>query len=114
MEIKQWFLSKYPGGTNSHSSRFQVKGGENLFQKYYVYFSSSDDEVSAISNDWNSIWGTQLKAVEALIKYFKERPELNLVIRVHPNQKNKSRNDKSKWMNLKSPSTNIRIFNYKN
>ena len=112
IEIKQWFLSKYPGGTNRHSSRFQIKGDENLFKKYYVYFSSSDDEVSSISNDWNSIWGTQLKAVEALMKYFKERPELNLVIRVHPNQKNKSRNDKGKWMNLKSPSTNIRIFDY--
>lgn len=111
-KIQQWFLGQYPGGVNTYSSNFQIKEVDDLFQKYYVYFSSSDDEVSAISTDWNSVWGSQLNAVTALIEYFKEHADLNLIIRVHPNQKNKSRNDKRNWMDLKSLSMNIRIFDF--
>ena len=68
--------------------------------------------MSAISLDWDSTWENQLNAVDALINHFINHPKLNLVIRVHPNQENKSKNDKKKWKSLFSNSSNIIIYNF--
>jgi hypothetical protein len=78
----------------------------------FVYFSSSDDEVAAISDSWQSCWGLQIDCVKALIKYFESRPELFLIIRVHPNQGLRARQDKAKWKSLRTTSKNVVIYNY--
>ena len=110
--VHEWFQRQYPGGENIFTRKFQSNIDINSLDNYFVYFSSSDDEISAISSDWNSTWGKQLNAVIALIDFFVTRPDLKLVIRVHPNQKNKSKNDKNKWKALSSVANNIMIYNY--
>ena len=110
--VKQWFKNQHPGGQNKYSKNFKSNTKLDSLDNYFVYFSSSDDEVSAISLDWSSTWVKQLNAVTSLISYFAAKPNLTLIIRVHPNQKNKSRNDKKKWKKLKNYSRNVIIFNY--
>ena len=110
--IHEWFQMQLPGGENAFAEKFESHSEIDSFEDYFVYFSSSDDEVSAISLDWDSSWQNQLNAVNALIKYFNDKPKLKLVIRVHPNQNNKSKHDKNKWKALVSVSTNVIIYNY--
>jgi hypothetical protein len=110
--VEKWFKNQQPGGQNQFSKNFKSNTKLDSFDNYFVYFSSSDDEVSAISLDWSSTWVKQLNAVNSLISYFISKPNLTLIIRVHPNQKNKSRSDKKKWKKLKNYSSNIIIFNY--
>ena len=110
--VAQWFKNQHPGGQNRHSKNFKSNTKLDSLDNYFVYFSSSDDEVSAISLDWSSTWVKQLNALTSLISCFVAKPNLTLIIRVHPNQKNKSRKDKKKWKKLKSHSSNVIIFNY--
>ena len=110
--VNEWFQNQRPGGLNVFSTKFHSDTVANTLGEYFVFFSSSDDEVSAISLDWDSTWENQLNAVYALISYFINHPKLKLVIRVHPNQKNKSENDKKRWKSLVSNSINIIIYNY--
>ncbi len=110
--IKSWYESQKPGGSNSYSANFHDDKNLSSSENIFVYFSSSDDEVSAISMDWDSWWGSQISAVDFMIKYFEQRPELNLIIRVHPNQKNKSKDDKNKWDSLQTNSPNVKVYSY--
>jgi hypothetical protein len=110
--VHEWFQRQYPGGKNIFTQKFQSNIEVNSLDNYFVYFSSSDDEISAISSDWDSAWGNQLNSVVALIDFFVTRPDLKLVIRVHPNQKNKSQQDKKKWKALLSKANNILIYNF--
>lgn len=110
--VNEWFQNQRPGGQNEFSTKFNSNASIDALGEYFVFFSSSDDEVSAISLDWDSTWENQLNAVDALINHFINRPKLNLVIRVHPNQENKSKNDKKKWKSLVSNSSNIIIYNF--
>jgi hypothetical protein len=50
----------------------------------WAVFTSSDDEVAADSS-WRSPFGSQLPWLERTVEYARRRPELDLVIRVHPN-----------------------------
>jgi hypothetical protein len=110
--VHEWFQRQYPGGENIFTQKFQSNIEIDSLDNYFVYFSSSDDEVSAISSDWDSAWGKQLNAVVELIDFFVTRPDLKLVIRVHPNQKNKSEQDKKKWKALLSKANNVLIYNF--
>jgi hypothetical protein len=110
--VNEWFQNQRPGGQNVFSTKFYTNTVTNNLGDYFVFFSSSDDEVSAISLDWDSAWENQLNAVNALISCFINYPKLKLVIRVHPNQINKSKNDKKRWKSLVSNSNNIIIYNY--
>lgn len=110
--IYNWFAKQHSGGTNHFSKNFIEDPNLQLLDNLFVFFSSSDDEVAAISTDWESAWGDQLVAVKALIKYFENKPELNFIIRVHPNQKNKSRSDRNKWKALNSKARNIKIIDF--
>ena len=109
--VEKWFKKQQASSINSH---LEVSSFDsyNTLPNTFVFFSSSDDEVAAISDSWNSIWGDQLNCVRELIKYFESHPELYLVIRVHPNQGNKSKQDKLRWKNLSSAARNIKIYSY--
>jgi hypothetical protein len=107
-----WFARQKTGSDNIFAKNFENSSDLDLSNNFFVFFSSSDDEVSAISLDWISAWGNQLLAVKNLIDFFEKNPSLNLVIRVHPNQKNKSRRDKKNWKSLKSKAKNIYIYNF--
>jgi hypothetical protein len=73
-------------------------------QEVFVFFTSSDDEVTAISSEWESKWGNQLHAATEVARIFqtkfREIPSLKLVIRVHPNLKNKSISSQLAWLKL--------------
>jgi len=112
ISINKWFRNQRPGGQNIFTKNFNSNIDNDSLDNFFVYFSSSDDEVSAISREWISSWKTQLNAVNELINFFVDRPDLKLVIRVHPNQKNKSENDKNKWKNLVSQSRNVFIYDF--
>ena len=111
-EIKSWYESQKPGRANTFSDNYVNDKDLVNLKNLFVYFSSSDDEVSAISMDWDSWWDNQLSAVNFLIRYFEKRPNLNLIIRVHPNQNNKSKGDKARWDLLQSNAPNVRICGY--
>lgn len=112
-EIERWFLSH----EDPKKNRFASKGidSENMRiaskKPYIVFFSSSDDEVAAISSEWNSPWGSQLSAVKCVMDVIAEQSKYNLVIRVHPNQGNKSMKDKRAWSDL-TPKENCYIFGF--
>ena len=110
--IEKWFKSQQSSSSNSYLDESNFDISCNMLPNTFVFFSSSDDEVAAISDSWKSSWGDQLNCVTELIKYFESHPELSLVIRVHPNQGNKSKQDKLRWKNLSSTARNIKIFNY--
>jgi hypothetical protein len=111
--VKLWYQNQKTGKANPHSKKFDAINENLLPPKYFVYFSSSDDEVAAISLDWESKWGSQLNSVRKLIEFFSNRPDLNLIIRVHPNQANKSKADRVQWQKLNSDSSNVQIYSYK-
>jgi hypothetical protein len=112
-EIEEWFLSHEDPAKNRFASKGTDSGKIKAISKtpYIVYFSSSDDEVAAISSEWNSPWGSQLSAIKSVMEVFAEQNKYNFVIRVHPNQGNKSKRDKNAWDNL-IPEKNCYIFKY--
>jgi hypothetical protein len=112
-EIKEWFLAHEDPKQNRFASRgVHSKKMRALSEKpYIVYFSSSDDEVAAISTEWNSPWGSQLSTVNSAMEVLASQNKYNFVIRVHPNQGNKSKRDKMAWNKL-APKDNCYIFRY--
>lgn len=98
-DIKEWFLAHEDPNQNQFASKnVQLDRLIEISRKpFIVFFSSSDDEVAAISSEWNSPWGNQLSAVKNAMEVFAEQSKYHLVIRVHPNQGNKSKNDKKAW-----------------
>jgi hypothetical protein len=110
--IESWFKKHQSSNSESYAIKSNLDKSQNVSPNTFVFFSSSDDEVAAISDSWQSSWGNQLNCVAELIKYFELHPELSLIIRVHPNQGNKSKQDKLRWNALPSTARNIKIYNY--
>jgi hypothetical protein len=112
-DIKEWFLAREDPIHNQFASKnFNLERLIEISRKpFIVFFSSSDDEVAAISSEWNSPWGNQLSAVKGAMEVFAEQSKYHLVIRVHPNQGNKSKNNKKAWDAL-STMENSFIFSY--
>ena len=69
-------------------------------KKLITYFTSSDDERLAQGPDWINYFGTQEKAIGSLIDCINFN-KYDLVIRIHPNIKNKSKDEKNLWVNIK-------------
>jgi len=110
--IEHWFKKHQSSSSNAYALKTNFGISYNMSANTFVFFSSSDDEVAAISDSWQSSWGNQLNCVTELIKYFESHPELSLIIRVHPNQGNKSKQDKLRWKSISSEVSNIKIYNF--
>jgi hypothetical protein len=110
--IESWFKKQQSSSSNLHLKKSNFDMSYYMLPNTFVFFSSSDDEVAAISDSWQSSWGNQLNCVAELIKYFESHPELSLIIRVHPNQGNKSKQDKLRWKSISSTANNIKIYNF--
>ena len=108
--IESWFKNHQTSSSKAYSIKTNFKISYKLSPRTFVFFSSSDDEVASISDSWQSSWGNQLNCVAELIKYFESHPELSLIIRVHPNQGNKSRQDKLRWKSISSEASNVKIY----
>lgn len=77
---------------------------------YFVYFSSSDDEYIGLGKDWKKNLGNQIYCVEKLQRIFDKQEKFELIIRLHPNLRNKSKEQKLAWGKI-SKSRNSRIIN---
>jgi hypothetical protein len=110
--VESWFKQHQSSNSEAYALKSNLDTSQNVSPNTFVFFSSSDDEVVAISDSWQSSWGNQLNCVAELIKYFESHPELSLIIRVHPNQGNKSKQDKLRWKALTSTARNIKIYNF--
>jgi hypothetical protein len=94
--------SSNPFSSSTHS-RVEVE------KPYFVYFSSSDDELVGFWDQREEKLGNQLQCVRTLQNYFDRQSNFNLIIRVHPNLKNKSQEVIEKWESLES-SHMTRVF----
>jgi len=54
----------------------------------WVLFTSSDDETIA-AKEWKGVFSTQLEWIHRTLEYIKCHPDINFVIRVHPNTSGK-------------------------
>lgn len=100
--LETWFENKLDPKSNPFTSK-QVKNLDSgIVDKFVVFYTSSDDEVAAISEDWDSPWGSQIDAARMLIDAFQDIEEIKLIIRVHPNILNKNQTDQMLWRNLNS------------
>lgn len=102
-----FFIRRRSGdGIGWYSFTSQQKNGcipqRNPQKKQIVYFSSSDDEYSAVSDSFEpGPWKSQLDAVKDLIDICSKNSNLELVIRVHPHLAKKSNQEQSRWNELK-------------
>jgi hypothetical protein len=94
-----WFTdrSKQNMFTKNQRTNFHYDSDKKLF----VFFTSSDDELIAVSEEWRSPWEDQITCAKKLLTFFKESELHDLIIRVHPNMSSKSRIDRNKWRDLK-------------
>lgn len=101
-DVEEWFLAhEDPDRNHFASKRIDLKKMREISRKpFIVFFSSSDDEVAAISSEWDSPWGSQLSAVKNVMDVIAEQNKYHLVIRVHPNQGNKCKRDREAWDRL--------------
>lgn len=65
------------------------------------FFTSSDDELIAVSEEWISPWGDQINCAKSLLTFFNKSDTHELIIRVHPNMSGKSKKDRKRWIDLK-------------
>ena len=102
--------SKYFSELRSRLRPFftETKQDFKISKPYFVYFSSSDDEAVGFWDEWNEPLGEQLECVKNLQKIFDEQNNFELIIRLHPNLKNKSDSQIGGWINIKdSESTRV-------
>lgn len=107
--VSNWISKRKSLDDNPFFREKSLEGNFHSEKPYIVFFTSSEDEVASISSDWESSWGTQTNGVRELIRMFELQNTYNLVIRVHPNQKNKSKNDQRKWLEFKG-SKSVKVF----
>lgn len=56
----------------------------NATRPVWVLFTSTDDEV-VVAKDWESLFHRQIDWIQKTVEYISHHPEIDLVIRVHPN-----------------------------
>ena len=95
--------SKYFSELRSRSRPFFMETTKDLkiSKPYFVYFSSSDDEAVGFWDEWNEPLGEQIECVRRLQKIFDSQNKYELIVRLHPNLKNKSDNQKLGWLTIK-------------
>jgi hypothetical protein len=99
----------------SRNNSFFISVPENLetflgeHKKYLVFYTSSDDEVAGLWEKNSRPFGEQIDAVKKLIEYFSDQDNYKLIIRIHPNLKNKSEIEQSRWSGLEQ-SRNVQII----
>jgi len=103
--------SRYYKEMRSDLNPFRIESSKvfEIEKPYFVYFSSSDDEYIGLGKDWEKNLGYQIQCVEKLQEIFDKQKKFELIIRLHPNLRNKSKEQKLAWGNLTN-STNSRII----
>jgi len=68
--------------------------------KFFVYYSSSDDEIIGFWEKWSEPLGGQYECVLRLIEFFAKQEKYELVVRLHPNLLNKPTSLITKWQSI--------------
>lgn len=91
--------SRYFSELRSRSRPYfmETKKDLTITKPYFVYFSSSDDEAVGFWDEWNEPLGEQIQCVKRLQKLFDSQDKFELIVRLHPNLKNKSESQKAGW-----------------
>lgn len=92
---------------NKFTKRFSQ--AVNINKKIISFFASSEDEFESLDTriTLSRIFTSQRAAVTWLMEWAKQQEEYELVIRLHPNQKNICPLDYDYWHNLKGKNTTI-------
>lgn len=80
----------------------ETKKQLTISKPYFVYYSSSDDELIGFWDEWSEPLGEQLDCVKKLQEIFEAQSTYELVVRIHPNLKNKSQKQKQDWAQISS------------
>lgn len=92
-QAKQWFTDRRAGLEQSWLSftadqkRGLLPEGFNPDKKNIAIFNSSIDEYSTFPAWQNPLFGDELDALEAILKYFKDDQTIHFYLRVHPHLK---------------------------
>ena len=110
-ETKFEIGSKYFGELRGKNNPFQVQQMDRVVstKDFFVFYSSSDDESVGFWDEWHEPLGDQIEVIHKLQEIFELQEDLNLVIRIHPNLKNKSSAAIANWSVIKSKSNSIVI-----
>jgi hypothetical protein len=94
--------SKYFTELRSLANPFHNKQvPENVDLKpYFVYFSSSDDEVAGLWDEPVENLGDQITCIQNLQSIFDLQNKYSLIIRIHPNLMNKSKEQIMDWSKI--------------
>ena len=86
----------------SKNNPFKVESTDKFNQTndFFVFFSSSDDEVVGFWDEWREPLGSQLEVIRKLQTIFDLQNDFDLVIRLHPNLMNKGTTVISNWSKI--------------
>ena len=76
---------------------------------YIVYFSNSDDEAVGFWENWNETLGDQISCIKMLQTIFDNQEQFKLIIRLHPNLKNKSQEQRMQWSRVRNSLNSVVI-----
>lgn len=106
IEIGSKYFAELRGQANPFHTRH--KSSLALTKPYFIYFSSSDDEMAGLWDENPTSLGEQISCVKELQLLFDSQSTYQLVIRKHPNLLNKSSEQQFAWAGVKeSHSTRI-------
>jgi hypothetical protein len=111
-----YFHNKRKGKTTTvkNFTSYQTKGklpvGYINGVKTFVLYNSSDDEIAAVGSEFdNPYFKDQTEGILFIADYFKNRPDIQLIIRMHPNLKGLRRSYLTPIYNLDSIYKNVHL-----
>jgi hypothetical protein len=96
--------SKWFDEMRSDTNPFKIKNA-NYYEnpnKFFVYYSNSDDEIVGFWEKWSEPLGNQYDCVLRLIEFFAKQEKYELVIRLHPNLLNKPTSSIKRWQSIQT------------
>lgn len=104
-KFDKWFLERKQGDVRSQNHRSFIDGNSQAYikknkKRLVTYFSSSQDEFESLSADYKNYFYSQTDAIYKLIKVAAKLSNIHLVVRLHPNIKNKTNKEKLHWIKL--------------
>jgi hypothetical protein len=111
----KWYLDRVARVESNWESfvRDQEKGrlpdDWNAERKNIGIFCSSDDEFVAIGDSWkNDLYENQLTAIRSISEAMRQRdPSIHFTVRMHPNLKGVTNNQKSQMLAIRSPNLDV-------
>lgn len=109
---RSWFDQRIAGVTQSYTKHQMSSSKFSRKKPYYVFFHSSQDELDMVGLT-DGYWGNQMKILKILVLIFKAQSKYDLVLRIHPHLKYKSRRDQHIWSKIgKNLQTKYPWFTY--